>query len=367
MGMWPFQERKRFSSLIYLDIAMICGILLMVMKLITDKFDLDSVIDLLPTLTVLLTIQGNSLNLRFRFKMFCDLWLRIKNDWNEARIEEESKIKHFYAKRSQTITFCVFIAIIGETISLLIVNTFYSKILDIFFPVNETRRPKLYVEVEAFLDHDKYFYVYACFVNIIIISCLFLFAVHFSLFQVFFLHVCGMFSILGYRMQHAISKETLEQLDKSDLNEIYYQTIILYIERYKNAVKFVKQLESYFAPIFILGLTLSITMFAPSFYKLSNPKMDSIKPVFDLIFGLSYALISSVFGQILINITAELSNNIHWERCSVSVQKVLPLIINATGKQVEFTGIKLYRLSLPFFRMMLHVAVSYYLVLKQFG
>ncbi|XP_066592419.1 odorant receptor 13a-like [Prorops nasuta] len=349
--MWPFPERKRLLSLLVFDITIISFIILMVLKLIEDHFDLDVMLDVVPTIAFLIMIQATSLNLRCRFQSFSDLWLRVKNDWDEARIDEESKIKNFYAKRSQTITQFVYISAFVAAIIVLTASTFYTEILNVVSPSNETRPRELLYEMKVFLDKQKYFYFYVGLTNLTCITSNFLLAVYFSAFQALFLHVCGMFSISGYRIQHAISKSTLKELGKSDLNEIYYQTVIQYIERYKNALKFVKDLESHFAPIFIMSLSMSITVLAPILYQLSDPKVDTVKPCVQLFFHFGFFLLVSLFGQTLINITSDLTNNAQWERCSVNIQKLLPLIINGTGKQVEFTALKMYSLSLNYFRM----------------
>lgn len=77
-------------------------------------------------------------------------------------------------------------------------NMIFPQILDVFVPLNESRKNEHPFHAEFFIDNEKYFYLIRLQMYLIILLVLGAVLAHATMFVVYAQHASGMFIVLGY-------------------------------------------------------------------------------------------------------------------------------------------------------------------------
>ncbi|XP_066592048.1 uncharacterized protein [Prorops nasuta] len=337
-GIAPYQNKLSSNAIriMYTSLSFF-GCFSQTLKLIEEKFEKSLFFNIVPVLVYTVIYLSTYFIIAARSnKPTEELWDMMIDDWLSQRLEEENKIKERYAYHAYFA-------------SILISVIFFSEILDYFVPLNETR-PHLYIfPSETFNDGQKYFYL-----NISIVICIFIVMAvpSIALFLAFCLyvqHACGMFAVLGYRLEHALPKSILETCDINVIDNCCKATLRLCIQRHQKAVKFVALAETYFSPfIFIMagGVVLFLSISLSSSIEKNALQFRAVLQLLMFTGGL---WICTYLGQRLIDHSTDINvkaYNYPWYICRPSMRKHIPLIMERSSRACMLTGFKLIPLSL---------------------
>ncbi|XP_070522687.1 uncharacterized protein [Cardiocondyla obscurior] len=126
----------------------------------------------------------------------------MRDDWNNLLTKEETHILTRYAEKSRKITLAYSTCVIGFTLCYSFLPLTAS-ILDIISPLNETR-PKKFPQLMDFVivDQEKHYYALLMLIyldNFVLLSIV---VGTDTLYILLVEHICGMYSILCYRLEN---------------------------------------------------------------------------------------------------------------------------------------------------------------------
>ncbi|XP_031771350.1 uncharacterized protein LOC100872285 isoform X5 [Apis florea] len=305
-------------------------------------------------------IYNNSENFKKLFTFVAKQWHQLKLN-NEIRVLEEivmqgNKMAQIYRS---TISF------LKSKYTLLVAMVIFFSvplifpILDIVYPLNETRpRQQLYkVNYLIFNHEDYYFYVYfqlvwssfVCVIIIIIFDWLYILIIH---------HNSGMFTVCGYQIQKIFTEEAFSNIR---IYEQFKNCLIVHNE----AIQFFDILDessrnTYF---FLVGSNIIGTSMSAVQIVLNLDKLEvAIKSTVFLIAAQFHLFILSIPGQILLNHYSNLTNNIFmsaWYNMPIEVQKMFYVMQIRCNKPCSLTACGLYEMNMENFGTALKTCMSY--------
>lgn len=232
-------------------------------------------------------------------------------------------------------------------------------ILDIVYPLNETRpRQQLYrVNYFIFNHEDYFFYVYfqlvwssfVCVIVIIIFDWLYILIIH---------HNSGMFAVCGYQIQKIFAEKVFSNIH---IYEQFKNCLIVHSE----AIQFFSILDesSRNTYLFLVGTNIMATSISAVQVVLNLDKLEvAIKSAVFLIAAQFHLFILSIPGQILLNHYSNLKNNIFmssWYNMPIEVQKMFYVMQIRCKKPCSLTACGLYEMNMENFGTALKTCMSY--------
>ncbi|XP_029673537.1 uncharacterized protein LOC115241751 [Formica exsecta] len=238
VGLWPYQKAwpiriQRFSCVT----CVVSWIIVQLLTFTTFEYNLDLFLQILTcTLPCLIAIL-KYITCCVKIESMRKLMEMIKYDWStlKSRMEYEIIQRYAYIGASYTQLF----ALLTYISPLLIVFIhFIPNILDIVAPLNQSRPHQLLILSEYFVNSDEYFYP----ILLHMIVCFFILSAILmsttSIYVAYIQHVCGMFEIASYRIEHA-----LDDYEKKNFIStkccIAYSRIIDAIDIHRRAIELV--------------------------------------------------------------------------------------------------------------------------------
>ncbi|XP_014212227.1 uncharacterized protein LOC106642064 [Copidosoma floridanum] len=136
------------------------------------------------------------------------------------------------------------------------------KLLDYIFPLNESRPMRNLLEVQYYVDVDKYYvHIYFHGVQAAVLVILIILAID-SYFVMIIQHACGMFIVLGHRLgevSHANSK-TLNLYSNRERDIIMSTKIIKCVKYHCKCMRFFDMIESSFSVSFVMFIFLNMAI-----------------------------------------------------------------------------------------------------------
>ncbi|XP_066592421.1 uncharacterized protein [Prorops nasuta] len=233
IGSWPFDDTKiSFIRRSFIQLILVSSLSVQVSKLIEDR-DMDKLLENIPLITATLVLMVISMLLSKEKN--AEMWTLIKEDWQQEINEEEKKLKEYYARLGYYITNIITSIFVTALVSFALVTTFYSKIFDVLIPLNESRQRIIPFEGKYFFNRDDYFYFVMFHIAVILLSGLLFLLTHLNLFFVNMLHVAGMFTVLGHRLDHGLPFDNSVK-DPEKIKQLTHY-MVLCIKRHQIALR----------------------------------------------------------------------------------------------------------------------------------
>ncbi|XP_011704526.1 PREDICTED: uncharacterized protein LOC105459882 [Wasmannia auropunctata] len=204
IGLWPYQNvwHMRIQR-IYFSLSVVSCIIVQVSTFITSEFSLDLLLEVLsctiPCFIVILKYTAYCVKIK-SMRMIMEM---IKYDWSILKDRMESEIikKYtyigaFYAQLFALVTYSVpiFFACLH----------FIPNLLDLVAPLNHSRPHHPLMVVEYFVDFNEYFHPILLHLVLSVFTVQIILMSTTSIYVAFIQHVCGMFEIASYRIEHAL-------------------------------------------------------------------------------------------------------------------------------------------------------------------
>ncbi|XP_025155498.1 odorant receptor 49b-like [Harpegnathos saltator] len=240
-------------------------------------------------------------------------------------------------------------------------------VLDIVSPLNETRPRKLPHKAEYFMSQEKHYYVLWLSQHVsYIICCIVLTAID-TTFFLLMEHVCGMHTILCYRLKNLTVYDTLSQMDNICVNKNYEIN-----ERARRCIQldrrirvFVQIMESTFMTCFLFDIGLGFilhTCVCIIIVVRTGQLAETVRFLAILIPQLFRIFFSNWIGQEVIDHSSEIPQAAYsamWYDMPVKVQKMIMLLIARSQKPSKLTVAKFYIINLESFNMVMKTSMSY--------
>ncbi|XP_035728239.1 uncharacterized protein LOC118444250 [Vespa mandarinia] len=258
VGQWPNQNPNvRLLSLCFVTLLTTSIITTEFLLLYTSKGALDFIADAVVGIALMTTMSIKCHTCYFAGDKIRKLLNKIEDEWKMWKSKEEITILEKYAKEGR-FYIIGYIIYIYTTVILSFLTSFLPKIFDLISPINESRPLRHVFMNEYFVDPQEYFYpIYFHMTSVIMIG-ITCFLANDAIFLVFTSHVCGLFSSVGYRLEHLLKENNTEKISSNHRSKECTQNVIRFINAHKRAVEFADLMESYFSlpSLLITGMNI---------------------------------------------------------------------------------------------------------------
>ncbi|XP_032675038.1 uncharacterized protein LOC116845907 isoform X2 [Odontomachus brunneus] len=243
-------------------------------------------------------------------------------------------------------------------------------LLDIVVPMDKPRPRKFPIQVECFLDQQKYFYLYYFVITITgFVGMTVLMATE-NMFMIFVQHACGLFEIVSHRVTCAFDKCLPERTPSKNKCRICIK-LLSACNVHQQCLEFMDNIQNKFASSYfvlcVLGVaSLSVNMFR-LFEALTMNNMSEIITSGLFVYAhFCYVFWLNYFGQDLINHSEYLFQqicNAQWCTAPVHAQKLLFVILQRSMKTSRIIIGSLLVTSLEGFATLISMSLSYCMVI----
>ncbi|KAF7418411.1 hypothetical protein HZH68_001064 [Vespula germanica] len=368
-GLWPYTKTKwKLIGTLLINFILInipISLILNVICISVEHYNIKLISAILWYFLIYLYYALSYYNNFFKLSKIRKLLTRINRDWCERGGTKEFKIMKQYAEESRT--YMILMIIINY--ASLSANVFIPAtpfILDIFYPLNETR-PRLFpFPVKFLIDTQKYYY-FLLIVTYISVSLLLLAGIsHYAFCLSFVQHACGMYMVVGNMLENLFDNK---KFDNSKLEDESYPKIVQSIKYHKEALKFSADLNSLYETTYFFMLILGPFLMGCGFIQILQDDAFTIENLagsivitINIICNLIVIYWNCYLGQKIIDHSVLLVDKAYstpWYMLSVRSQILFKFIIMRSMRTSYLSLGKFSILSVKFFASLIQTALSY--------
>ncbi|KAF3054249.1 Odorant receptor 330 [Nylanderia fulva] len=372
VGLWPYQQSKLVQVQLGLYITIITTfIIFQFTTFLTSKCTPDLFINIFSFVlfqaSFIIKYACFKININV-VKYFLD---QLQNFYNELTDKNEFIILQkygIYAKRYTAASILIFIC----AASVPILHPFWPYFHKILLSINGSQsHPRLLFVTEYFIDQEKYVYLIILHgYTALLIGTTTMLATG-TIFIVYTQHVCGMFRIVSYRIEQAMTVNTLRKTNLQNKNLIY-KKLINAVYMHREAMKFadssVSRFKIMFSLLIITGVICGILNLLQIFETFTLG-YDCERLIFPCIIMLTYFLYMSLANYTSQNVIDHNNDvfvtvyNIKWYTASLKVQKMVLFLLQRGTKVFNLNIAGLFVGSLEGAATLLSTGISYFTVL----
>ncbi|KAH0945601.1 hypothetical protein HN011_008528 [Eciton burchellii] len=371
IGLWPYKQTKlvRLRFILFSNI-LIGTIIFQLTVFLTFKCTPDLIAKVLSTVLFFSIFVIKYISFGTEFKTIKEILKQLQYIHDELKDANEIAIMRKYSHNAKRFTiFLISLAACG--IFTLVIIQLWSDIFDIILPINRSEPHHFLIMMEYFIDQEKYYYLIMLHINITIcLSTASVIAIGTILIS-FCHHICGMFRIARYRIEHSMK---FNMLQNNDMNKeiLISEKIIYAVDIHRQAIKLslflVSKYEIMLSFLIIFGVvSLSLNLFRIFQVMMSEDDTTEIIPPFLYIFlMLFYMFIANYLGQ---NLTDHSKNvfsaayKIQWYTASLHIQKLILFLLQKGYRDFNVNIGGLFVPSIEGFAMLVKTSVSYFTVI----
>ncbi|XP_047365385.1 uncharacterized protein LOC124955263 [Vespa velutina] len=267
VGQWPYQNSyDRFFGRCIVNFIFIVFTITQVALICTCNGNIDIILESIPFICGFIAMVIKYYSYQVQRNKIRILLKHVVNNWQILKTREEMDIMHKFAGEGRFITF-VYIIYIYTCMIMFLITPLLPRLMDVILPLNESRPLRSVIRGYYFIDEKEYFYAIYCHMCIEITIAITVLIATDSLFLVFNSHICGLFAIVGFRLEHLLH----DQIDSKILldnqkRKMVFNNVVHTIKNHKRALEFAELIESCYSIPFLvqsfLGLIcLSVSMF----------------------------------------------------------------------------------------------------------
>ncbi|KAL6260946.1 hypothetical protein P5V15_008474 [Pogonomyrmex californicus] len=365
-GTWPYlKPRTRIFRVFLLTLTMLTIVIPQIAyQYMCKRNDVQCIFESMTSylLTVVAALKVYTFQLNTRtIKSFTQ---HLYVDWEGLKTPEEYEIMKTYAENSRR--FCL----IYLVYCLVAVFTFMSMsfipfILDVIWPLNESRPILPPYPGYYFVDTREYFFKIFCHSVIgweIIMAGI---VAHDCMFVTYVEHVCSMFAMAGFHFENLFCyhDEEMEITEKSN-NTFFRKKISFFVRAHREALKFAELLEDTFTMPFAVEMliaTIGISITLLQITQQNGDILESVRYVLYIIGQLIHLFFLSFEGQKLIDHSVQTCDKIYnstWYEVSVTSQKLIVLVMMKSVRPSFLSAGKIYIFSLESFTTVTRAELS---------
>ncbi|XP_057338935.1 odorant receptor 13a-like [Microplitis mediator] len=375
IGRWPDQSRlQAFLIGIGIVTLFIVQVTPIILSDIVHSDDRDLIFETLaPAITYLGCIELY-LNTFINERKFRHLFGRINENWKVLKDCHEKSIMEKYTNLGNLISagYAVFVYISTLTF---VMEPVLPMMANFLFKTNISAPHNFAVPMEwIIIDTEKYYWAILNVSGFCIMGLLSVLVSVDVIFNTLVYHACGLFAIVGYRIENLPYEVNLEnELTKSKLlrnsYDVHYIHLVSCIRFHRRALEYFDLIESAFSGCFgaAIGLTLPImSITGVQFITQSNTLRQKIKTLMYTMGVIIHLFFECFISQQLTDMSFKIQQHIantKWYDISVNSQKLLVLMTRRCQIPCILTAGKILDLSMETFGMMIKTATSYFTVL----
>ncbi|KAF3054359.1 Odorant receptor 375 [Nylanderia fulva] len=372
IGLWPYQQSYFARIQKIFCISILSSItLVQLFVFITTQYSTNLLFKILslvfPTLFVIVLycifiIRADTM--KQMIEHYRENWKMLKDKLEIGIIEEYSYIARYCTLfLSGLFSFGIIMYITLQVLP---------PILDIVFPLNESRCRRPIIVTEYFVNQEKYIYVILLhYILALIIAGLVFCSVSMTM-LIYLLQTCALLTIASYRIENAIERNILA-ISSPTREYLLFQKIVHAITIHQRAIEFTKFFTSEFmtflAILIVIGvssLSLNLLQFLRMIRMNTNDIMEIIIVIIIIIIHLTYMFMANYAGQIVINHGIKMfkaTYNGMWYAAPLHTQKLFLFIMQKVMANLSLGYGNVFIASLEGFATLANMALSYLTVI----
>ncbi|RLU23648.1 hypothetical protein DMN91_003854 [Ooceraea biroi] len=371
-GLWPYQQ----SKVVQLQLMLFFSILLSFIA-----FQLSRLLFVEYTFNFTIKILCVSLYIIFFAIKYISFWInketikclleQLQYIYNDLKDKNEIAIYDKYGNIAKRITITF---IIGEISCLCTLSgmQWWPWFLDMIIPKNETYTHHLIVLLSKYYDvQEKYYYFILLHLSATITVGSFALVAVATMMLSYAKHICGMFRIASYRLEQAMTINTLQSISlKTEI--VIYKEIVYAVDIHRKAMKFAKFLINSMERSFLSVIMITVLCVSFNLYRISQTESftenveETLIHLLIITFTLLYMFLANYTGQEITDYNNHVSftaYNIPWYQAPLHIQKLILVLIQRSNKTFTLNIGGLFTLSLECFASLLSTSVSYFTVM----
>ncbi|XP_076629134.1 uncharacterized protein LOC143345655 [Colletes latitarsis] len=372
VGLSPYQNTKlRWllnSMITFMFIVFVIGQL---RALVSEKLTLVMILKYLIPMVLALLVLSKYVIFWQQSEIMKTFVEKVKFDWNRVDNEELRIIKEYAGLgKRYTIIFALFTY---PSTSIRMLSHVASEILDIITPLNKSRLHTAPIPTNYFIDEQKYLVLIVLYQDLTLIIGGIIFIATESLFIMLMQHNVSLFKIACYHIKVAVSEGTVSSIsqDLADCNS--KRCLINAVLAHKKAAKFAMDLKAKFQISYSFLLVFGVISLSVNFFLLSEAVClthDLEELMMSLLFSITELVymfyINFLIQQLLDHADSIviITYNTNWYKTSVSIQKMLLMIMLRCSEPLDFTLFGFYCASIEGFSTIVKNCMSYFMMMS---
>ncbi|XP_076221720.1 uncharacterized protein LOC143174330 isoform X2 [Nomia melanderi] len=367
-GQWPYQNKVVAIPLR----SVICTMLIIIInaqicKIYESGNSVQTLVETVPYLLSAVIPAMRYRNSLMNIKRRKNLFDRIKYDWECAVLNNEDHIFESYAKGAWKLSM-VYATILNSMMVLYVIVEIVLLVLNRLSSWSFTSLSHLPIQVEFFIDEDKYFYYILAFTNLTVSTgCMAHLALDMEM-NIIINHACTMFAIVGQRLEKVFRINLDEHKKRAHVNQMLIRTI----KYHRDALQFVDCISSYCSGFYVLSFYILLVNFSIlSFHAWTVIRAFERLEIFVFpVLSFSGECVMAAYNTVLMQWIIDASSAVfhraycgEWYTAPISQQKTLLLIMRKCMKPAAITFANVFTLSMQKYAMAAETVFSYFMVL----
>ncbi|XP_019882178.2 uncharacterized protein LOC105248404 [Camponotus floridanus] len=374
IGLWPNQQTT-FSRIQFFlfSIILLTSLLFQYTPLISQRCTPDFA-KILSSATFFSLFVIKYILFSVNMENMKDLLEQLQLICNELKDENEFDIINEYECSATRLTAALTICSISG-IFILAVTQFWSNILDIILPINASRPYYIPLQVEYFIDQEKYSSWILLHISVAFLVGIIAMVGIGTTIIAYLQYTCGMFKIASYRIELAMSNNMLQNSNVKNKFSIL-EGLIWAVDIHRQAMNLSTNIQLNIEPmvccLIIFGVaSMSLNMY--QIFQIISADDISLYNVKELIIPLLYAIIiflymllSNCIGQYITDHNRDIFvtvYNVQWYIAPLYIQKIILFLLQRKSRDFVLNYAGLFVISLEFFATLVKVSVSYFTVI----
>ncbi|XP_047364958.1 odorant receptor 67c-like isoform X2 [Vespa velutina] len=291
------------------------------------------------------------------------------SNWGIWETQEEMDIMQKFASEGRFLTLFYIIYIYSSEIIFLILP-FYPRLMDIIVPLNESRPLKTIIRAYYFVDEEEYFYSIYFHMGIVIMIGITVLIASDSLFLVFNSHICGLFSAIGFRLEHLFKNPIdLGHSFDSRARKMCFDNVVHSIKNHKRALEFADLIETSYSVSLMMQAFMGMIGVSVSLFQILMLLDKTAEALRFVIFASAqyvHLLCICYPGQRMIDYSTEIRFNAYnglWYEAPIEVHRLMLLIIRRSIEPCYLTAGKTFVFCLETYAKIVQTSGSYFMVI----
>ncbi|XP_072743849.1 uncharacterized protein [Anoplolepis gracilipes] len=332
LSLWPYGKSflKQIHS-IFCIFLLISSIITQLLKLFTMEYNLDLILTNLSFAIPSVIYLMKYIAFYIQSQKIRELMEQIRNEWNALKDEREIEIIKKYTKAGRRHLYA-FAGLAYPGVVGFMLMPALPDILDIIAPLNESRTRYLPFLAEYFLDQQKYFYPLLLHMNVTVVIGIVTVISTETLFFAYVYHICGMFEITGYRIEHALD-ESMSIMSTLNRENAIRMKMIKAIEIHQRTIEFFEYVSSTFALSYFILIILGVASLSINLFRLfqvtviSEQREDFVAFVIFVGGHFYYMFICNYMGQKIIDNSTEICRKTYVSQWYVDPPRAQKLLL----------------------------------------
>ncbi|XP_011864031.1 PREDICTED: uncharacterized protein LOC105559958 isoform X3 [Vollenhovia emeryi] len=257
IGLWPYEKReRRIVRMLCILVLYIQSLVIQLAVFITHEYSATLFINAtsFSFLCVVYLLKYNTVY--FNSNHVKNLFDQIQCDWKLIENMDELKIIKKYAYKTKLWAIATTFIVYPGTF-LFVSTVFIPDVLDFIAPLDEPRQRKFPIQVELFVDQERYFYhVSVFFIILAFVGMTILMATE-NMYMIFIQHSCALFELISFRLTCAFDTD-MSKTTPSKTKCKLCTKLLSALNTHQHCLKFIETMQHNFAMsyffLFVVGV-----------------------------------------------------------------------------------------------------------------